>query len=131
MRDNDLINDTLEENSSVSKSLHYLLDKIASGVVKTNEIRKQDFEIKKQEYDLKKTEQTELWKDVKDIKINVSRINEDLYRESDVRPGILQKIQIIEVKTSKIEKVYFIMLGALLLINAIPVIKNFFTLLMK
>lgn len=116
MRDNDLIND-FTQNNNIPKSLIFLLEKIANGFIETNE--------------LKKTEQTELWKEVKDIKINVNRVIEDLYRESDVRPGIIQKLQNNEIKISKLEKINCMLLGAVLLINTIPLIKDFLNLLTK
>lgn len=114
--DYDFINEA-SDNKHILNIFITLLKEIAGGIKETNEIRKK--------------EQTELWKEVKDIKINVNRISEDLYRESDVRPGIIQKLQNNEIKISKLEKINCMLLGAVLLINAIPLIKDFLNLLTK
>ena len=116
MINNNFIND-MTENNNFQNIIVGLLKEIAGGIRETNEIRKK--------------EQTELWKEVKDLKISSDKLNDIIFRESEVRPGILQTQKNLYNSVCKMEKIVYGAVSIIVFINMLPTIKDFLNLLTK
>lgn len=112
--DYDFINEATD-NKHILNIFITLLKEIADGIKETNEIRKK--------------EQTELWKEVKDLKISSDKLNDIIFRESEVRPGILQNQQNLYKSVCKLEKIVYGAVSIIAFINMLPVLKEFINLL--
>lgn len=117
MKENKQIIKEIEKDNNLLAVIVSLLKDIADGIKETNAIRKQ--------------EQTELWKEVKDLKRNTEQMYDDIYRESEVRSGILQTEKNLKDAVLKIQNIIYVAVGIITFINMLPVVKDFIILLTK
>ncbi len=108
-------NEILEQN--LSSVVIALLRDIADTMKETNKIRKQ--------------EQTELWKEMKELKTTSEKMYGEIYRESEVRPGILQTQKNLHETVCKIQNIVYSGVGIIAFINMLPFLKEFIILLTK
>lgn len=108
-------NEILE--NTLSNVMVPLLKDIADNMKYANEIRKQ--------------EQTELWKEMKELKTTSDRMYNEIYRESEVRPGILQTQKNLHEAVFKMQNIVYSGVGIIAFINMLPMIKDFIILLTK
>lgn len=114
--DYDFINEA-SDNKHILNIFITLLKEIADGIKETNEIRKK--------------EQTELWKEMKDLKTCSEKMYDDIYRESEVRAGIIQTQQNLYKSVCKQEKIVYGAVSIIAFINMLPVLEDFLNLLTK
>lgn len=104
------------ENTNFLNIMSSLLKEIAEGLKEANAIRKQ--------------EQTELWKEMKELKTTSEKIYGDIYRESEVRPGVLQIQKNLNETVYKIQNIVYGGVGIIAFINMLPLLKEFLNLLL-
>jgi len=102
---------------TILKTIATLLKDVVENMKETNEIRKK--------------EQTEIWKEVKELKSTSDKMHDDIYRESESRAGIIQTQNNLYKSVCKMQNIIYGVIGVIIFINALPQLKGFIELLNK